>query len=73
MTTVIGVLLGTVVAMTTLMPFTLVTDGSLLPKGPLAVYLTVVGAAAVLTFGSTLVSTWVGLRTRPVEAAVAPA
>ena len=56
-----------------LVPFTLVTDGSLLPNGPIAVYLGVVGAAAVLTFGSTLGSTWVGLRTRPAEAAVAPA
>lgn len=73
MATVIGVGLGTVIAMMTLMPFTLVTDGSLLPTGPIAVYLGVAGAAAVLTFGSTLVSTWVGLRTRPTEAAVAPA
>lgn len=73
MTTAIGVLLGTVVAFTTLMPFTLVTDGSLLPTGPLAIYLGVTGAAAVLTFGATLLTTWVGLRTRPAEAAVAPA
>jgi putative ABC transport system permease protein len=73
MSTVIGVALGTAVAMLTLMPFTLVTDGSLLPTGPPAVYLGVVGAVALLTFGSTLVSTWVGLRTRPAEAAVAPA
>jgi putative ABC transport system permease protein len=73
MTTVIGVLLGTVVAFATLVPFTLVTDGSLLPKGPAVIYLSVIGAAAALTFGATLVSTWLGLRTRPVEAAVAPA
>ncbi len=73
MATVIGVALGTVVAFMTLMPFTLVTDGSLLPKGPLAVYLTVTGVAALLTFGSTLAATWAGLRTRPAEAAVAPA
>jgi len=73
MTTTIGVLLGTVVAFTTLVPFTLVTDGSLLPKGPPEIYLAVTGAAAVLTFGATLVSTWAGLRTRPAEAAVAPA
>jgi putative ABC transport system permease protein len=62
-----------VVAATTLLPFTLVTDGSVLPKGPIAIYLAVTGAAAVLTFGATLFSTWRGLRTRPVEAAVAPA
>jgi len=73
MTTVIGVLLGTVVAFATLVPFTLVTDGSLLPTGPLAIYLAVTGTAALLTFGATLTSTWLGLRTRPAEAAVAPA
>ncbi|MFL6120643.1 ABC transporter permease [Actinophytocola sp.] len=73
MTTIIGVVLGTVVAFATLVPFTLVTDGSLLPKGPMAIYLAVTGTAALLTFGATLMSTWVGLRTRPVEAAVAPA
>ncbi|MFC4854751.1 ABC transporter permease [Actinophytocola glycyrrhizae] len=73
MATVIGVALGTLVAGMTLMPFTLVTDGSLLPKGPIEVYLGVVGAAALLTFGSTMVATWASLRTRPVEAAVAPA
>jgi putative ABC transport system permease protein len=73
MSTVIGVALGTLIAGMTLMPFTLVTDGSILPKGPIEVYLGVVGVAALLTFGSTLVSTWAGLRTRPAEAAVAPA
>jgi putative ABC transport system permease protein len=73
MTTVTGVLLGTVVAFMTLAPFTMVTDGSLLPKGPLAVYLSVVGAAAALTFGATLISTWLGMRTRPAQAVVAPA
>ncbi|TDV50958.1 FtsX-like permease family protein [Actinophytocola oryzae] len=73
LTTVIGVLFGTVVAFATLVPFTLVTDGSLMPKGPLAIYLGVTGAVALLTFGATLFSTWVGLRIRPAEAAVAPA
>lgn len=73
MTTVIGVLLGTVVAFATLVPFTLVTDGSLLPHGPPIIYLAVTAAAAVLTFGATLLSTGIGLRTRPAEAAVAPA
>lgn len=40
---------------------------------PTAIYLAVTGTAAVLTFGATLISTWVGLRTRPAVAAVAPA
>jgi putative ABC transport system permease protein len=73
MATIIGVGLGTLIAGMTLMPFTLVTDGSILPKGPIVIYLSVIGAAALLTFGSTLASTWAGLRTRPAEAAVAPA
>jgi putative ABC transport system permease protein len=73
MVSVIGILLGTIVSTTTLVPFTLVTDGSLLPHGPLWIYLGVIGTATVLTMLSTLVTTWVTLRPRPAEATVAPA
>jgi putative ABC transport system permease protein len=69
MVAVIGILLGTLVMAMTLMPFTLVTDGSLLPSGPLWIYLTVIGVATVLTLGSTLFATWRGVRPRPAEAA----
>jgi putative ABC transport system permease protein len=71
MATVIGVLLGTVVAAMTLIPFTLVAGDTLIPSGPIWIYLAVIGAIGVLTFGSTLISTWAGLRTKPVVAAAA--
>jgi putative ABC transport system permease protein len=70
---VIGILLGTIVAATTLVPFTLVTDGSLLPHGPAWLYLAVIGTAAGLTVLSTLLTTWVTLRPRAAEATVAAA
>jgi putative ABC transport system permease protein len=69
----IGVVLGTVITAATVMPFTLVTDGSLLPSGPIWIYATIVGTATVLTLGATLLTTWLSLRPRPAEAAVAPA
>lgn len=73
MVAAVGVVLGTVVSAATLMPFTLVTDGSLLPSGPPWIYLSVVGTATVLAVGATLLTTWLALRPRPAEAAVAPA
>ena len=73
MVSVIGIVLGTIVSTTTLVPFTLVTDGSLLPHGPIWIYLGVIGTATVLTLLSTLLTTWVTLRPRPAEATVAPA
>ena len=73
MVSAIGIVLGTVVSATTLLPFTLVTDGSLLPKGPIWIYLAVIGTATALTLLATMVTTWVTLRPRPAEATVAPA
>ena len=70
---VIGIVLGTIVSTTTLVPFTLVTDGSLLPHGPAWLYFGVIGTAAALTVVSTLLTTWVTLRPRPAEATVAAA
>jgi putative ABC transport system permease protein len=73
MVSVIGIVLGTVVAATTLVPFTLVTDGSLIPHGPIWIYLGVAGTATLLATVSTMVTAWVTLRPRPAEATVAPA
>jgi putative ABC transport system permease protein len=73
MTAVIGIVLGTIVTAATLLPFTLVTDGSVVPSGPIWIYLSVIGTATVLTLGATLLTTWLSLRPRPAEAAVAPA
>jgi putative ABC transport system permease protein len=73
MVSLIGIVLGTIVSATSLVPFTLVTDGSLTPQGPLWIYLAVIGTATALTLLSTALTTWVTLRPRPAEAAVAPA
>jgi putative ABC transport system permease protein len=73
MVSLIGIVLGTIVAATTLVPFTLVTDGSLTPHGPIWIYLGVAGTATLLATVSTMVTTWVTLRPRPAEATVAPA
>lgn len=73
MVSLVGIVLGTIVSGTSLVPFTLVTDGSLLPHGPIWIYLGVIGTATLLTLLSTLLTTWVTLRPRPAEAAVAPA
>jgi putative ABC transport system permease protein len=73
MVSLVGVVLGTIVSTTTLVPFTLVTDGSLLPRGPIWIYLGVIGTATLLTLLSTVLTTWVTLRPRPAEATVAPA
>ncbi|OLF10432.1 ABC transporter permease [Actinophytocola xanthii] len=73
LTVAIGIVLGTLVTAATLLPFTLVTDGSVLPSGPVWIYLAVAGSATVLALGATLVTTWLALRPRPAEATVAPA
>ncbi|GAA3557378.1 ABC transporter permease [Amycolatopsis ultiminotia] len=65
---VIGVLLGTVVAAGAIVPFCLVTTGSVLPIGPVGVYVAVVAIAAVLALFASLVPAWVATRTRPVTA-----
>ena len=69
----VGVVLGTVVSAAALIPFTITTDGSLLPSGPPWIFLSVIGTATVLAVGATLLTTWLALRPRPAEAAVAPA
>ncbi|WP_158879429.1 FtsX-like permease family protein [Amycolatopsis anabasis] len=66
----VGVLLGTVVAAAALVPFTLVVSDSLLPSGPLWIYLAVIGVAGALTMVATLVPSWVATRGRPAEATV---
>ncbi|WP_370419629.1 FtsX-like permease family protein [Streptomyces sp. QH1-20] len=67
--TVVGLLLGTIAAATTLVPFALAVTDGWLPTGPPSVYLTTVGTAWALTLAATLIPTWAALRARPVEAA----
>ncbi|MGK5640733.1 ABC transporter permease [Streptomyces sp. URMC 126] len=65
----VGLILGTLAAATTLVPFNLAVSDGFLPSGPLSIYLAVVAAAVTVTLVSTLVPTWAALRARPVEAA----
>jgi putative ABC transport system permease protein len=69
--TVAGVLLGTVVALLTLLPFSATVSDSGTPTGPIWIYLAVVGSATVLTLGATMVPAWLTLRSRPMAAVVA--
>jgi putative ABC transport system permease protein len=66
---VVGVVLGTAVSTTTLVPFSVAAADSVTPSGPWWIYLAVVGAAATLALGATLLPTWGALRTPPATAA----
>jgi putative ABC transport system permease protein len=66
LTALAGIVLGTVVAAGTLVPFGYALDRSPLPHGPLWIYLAVVGGAVALTFVATLVPASAALRGRPV-------
>lgn len=65
--TIAGVILGTIVAMSSLLPFSMVVSDSPMLAGPLWIYLAVVAGAGVLTMAGTLIPTWFALRTRPAE------
>ncbi|MFD9221503.1 FtsX-like permease family protein [Streptomyces sp. NPDC060064] len=66
---VIGVVLGTVAAATTLVPFAHAAADSWLPSGPLWIYGTVAGTALTLALSATLVPAWRALKVLPVRAA----
>jgi putative ABC transport system permease protein len=66
---VTGVVLGSVAALVTLVPFSLVKNDGPLPAGPWWLYLVVVGFVTAVTLASTLVTTLRATRTRPIEAA----
>jgi putative ABC transport system permease protein len=68
----IGVILGTLISAGTLVPFSIAARGSVLPTGPLWIYLVVAGMAGVLTMTATLLPTWFATRARPVDTVVAP-
>ncbi|MFE6157630.1 ABC transporter permease [Streptomyces sp. NPDC056486] len=71
-TALVGIVLGTLVAAGSLLPFGKALDGSVLPGGPGWIYPAIVATAVALTFVTILLPTLVALRARPVEAAVAP-
>jgi putative ABC transport system permease protein len=64
-----GVVLGSVAALVTLVPFSLVKNDGPLPAGPWWLYVAVVGFVTAVTLGSTLVTAWRATRARPIEAA----
>ncbi|MEV5963984.1 FtsX-like permease family protein [Kribbella sp. NPDC051952] len=65
--TLAGVTLGTLVALACLVPFSGAVSTSSMPTGPLWIYLVIVAAAALLTFGSTLVPATTTLRHSPTQ------
>ncbi|MFJ5922501.1 FtsX-like permease family protein [Kitasatospora sp. NPDC092948] len=65
----VATVLGTVAAATTIVPYSLVKAHSVLPQGPVGLYPAIVGGALVLVLGATLVPSWRGMRTPPVETA----
>lgn len=67
-----GILLGTLVAAATLIPFSSAVSDSPIPTGPLWIYLLIIGAAALLTFASILTPATATLRSRPAEATTRP-
>ncbi|MBP2325600.1 putative ABC transport system permease protein [Kibdelosporangium banguiense] len=67
-----GIGLGTLISAGTLVPFSLAAMDSVLPYGPIWIYLAVAGAAGILTMAATLIPTWFALRPRPVDTVTAP-
>ncbi|HET6988551.1 MAG TPA: hypothetical protein VFI00_18135, partial [Kribbella sp.] len=65
--TLAGITLGTLVALACLIPFSAKVSTSAIPTGPLWLYLVIVGAAAILTFGSTLLPATTTLRHSPAQ------
>jgi putative ABC transport system permease protein len=65
--TLVGITLGTLVAFACLMPFSSKVSGSAIPTGPIWIYLAIAGAAAVLTFASTLIPGTAALRQPPTQ------
>jgi len=64
----IAILLGTATAAGAIVPFCLVVTGSVLPSGPIAIYLTVLAIAVVLALVAILVPAWAATRGRAVDA-----
>jgi putative ABC transport system permease protein len=64
----IAVLLGTATAAGAIVPFCLVVTGSVLPSGPITIYLTVLAIAVVLALVAILVPAWAATRGRAVDA-----
>jgi putative ABC transport system permease protein len=64
-----GIILGTLVALATLLPYASAVSTSAAPSGPFWIYLVIIGIAFALTMLSTLIPATKTLTTRPAEAA----
>ncbi|MGW5195084.1 ABC transporter permease [Kribbella sp. NPDC004138] len=65
--TLTGITLGTAVALACLLPFSAKVANDALPTGPFWIYLVIIGAAAALTFASTLIPATATLRHAPTQ------
>ncbi|MEV4318956.1 FtsX-like permease family protein [Actinocrispum sp. NPDC049592] len=63
--TAVGVTLGGIASLATILPFSLARTGSAFPAGSPVILLAVIGAAALVTVAATLVPTWRVLRKSP--------
>ncbi|MGW8329041.1 ABC transporter permease [Streptomyces sp. NPDC055897] len=72
MVAVMGIVLGSFVALATLVPFSLALDGSWVPGGGVLAYLAIVAGVGALTLIATLLPTRMALRTRPAEVLALP-
>ncbi|MFI5712223.1 ABC transporter permease [Kribbella sp. NPDC051620] len=64
-----GIVLGTLVALATLLPYASAVSTSATPSGPIWIYLAIIAIAFTLTMLSTLIPATKSLSTRPAEAA----
>ncbi|HEX4224691.1 MAG TPA: FtsX-like permease family protein [Pseudonocardiaceae bacterium] len=64
-----GIVLGSIAALATVVPFSIGKTGAVLPNAPITIYLAVVGTAAVLTLAAGLGAARNAIRTPAVEAA----
>ncbi|MCE7003361.1 FtsX-like permease family protein [Kibdelosporangium philippinense] len=65
--TLAGLILGTIVSAGTLVPFSLATTDSVVPYGPVWIYLVVSAAVGLLTMIASMIPAWIALRARPVD------
>lgn len=66
--TVVGVSLGGLASLATVLPFSLARVQSVVPAGSPWILAAVIGSAGAVTLAATLWSTWLATRTRPIEA-----
>ncbi|MGW3495298.1 ABC transporter permease [Streptomyces sp. NPDC001020] len=71
--TATATILGTIASATTIVPYSLVKADSVLPQGSIGIYLAITGGALALVFGATLLPSWRGMRTPPIETVGSPA